>query len=169
MTDLLSFEQAYMRLRSQLRERDDLQSAIMVGIHSGGHWLAQRLHTELGLTTPLAALNIAFYRDDFARIGLHPVVTPTRMPLSLEDRNVILVDDVLQTGRTVRAAMNELFDYGRPARIVLAVLVDRGGRELPIAADVTGMKLTLPVGQHVKLARQPDGVLSLELEQSGAL
>ena len=123
-------------------ERD----ALMVGIHSGGYWLAQHLHESLNLQTQLGGLDISFYRDDFSRIGLHPQVQPSDLPINPDGRTVVLVDDVLFTGRTVRAAMNELFDFGRPARIILAVLVDRSGRELPIAADVAGVRVDAPRG-----------------------
>lgn len=131
-------------LRTGLSEclADAEDEPLMVGIHSGGHWVAQRLHAALGLSTPLGAIDISFYRDDFSRIGLHPQVKPSTLPMNPDGRTVVLVDDVLYTGRTVRAALNELFDFGRPARIILAVLVDRGGRELPITADVAGMRIT---------------------------
>jgi pyrimidine operon attenuation protein/uracil phosphoribosyltransferase len=136
---------------------------LIVGIHTGGVWVAERVHAQLGVATPLGMLDISFYRDDFSRIGLHPQVKPSSLPSSLEDRPVILVDDVLYTGRTVRAAMNELFDYGRPASIRLAVLVDRGGHELPIRPDFAAATVDVPVGQNVTLARQADGRLTLTL------
>jgi pyrimidine operon attenuation protein / uracil phosphoribosyltransferase len=165
----LDFDAAYARLRDALAARPDVTDAVMVGIHTGGYWLAQRLHADLKIAAPLAALNIAHYRDDFDRIGLHPVVTPTKMPVPIEGRNVIAVDDVLYTGRTIRAAMNELFDYGRPAAIVLAVLVDRGGRELPIAADACGLRLDVSAGQSVQLERGNDGALILTVEHKRAV
>ena len=127
------------------------QDPAMVGIYTGGVWVARHLHQALGLGTPLGEVDISFYRDDFTRIGLHPQVRASRIPFDVDERTIVLVDDVLQTGRTVRAAMNEIFDYGRPARIVLAVLVDRGGRELPIQADVVGTRYTPPPGEEVKL------------------
>lgn len=125
--------------------------AVMVGVETGGAWIAERLHAELGLTEPLGTLNISFYRDDFSTIGLHPSVGPSRLPADIDDRTVILVDDVLYTGRTVRAALNELFDYGRPAAVRLAVLVDRGARELPFAPDAVGLKLDIEPGRRIKL------------------
>lgn len=125
---------------------------LMVGIHTGGAWIAERLHARLGFTEPLGRLDISFYRDDFTRIGMHPQVRPSQLPFEIDGRHLILVDDVLYTGRTVRAALNELFDYGRPASVALAVLIDRGGRELPIAADVVGTTLALPPERHVKLS-----------------
>jgi len=136
--------------------------AIMIGIHSGGFWIAERLHELMGIETLLGQLNITFYRDDFSRIGLHPRVKPSNLPLEIEDREIILVDDVLHTGRTVRAALNEIFDYGRPKRVILAVLIDRGGRELPVAADVTGKRLSLKPDEHVKLSGPEP--LALELK-----
>lgn len=129
-----------------------LAEVAMVGIHTGGLWVAERLHRRLGLGLPLGSLNISFYRDDFSRIGLHPQVRPSHLPAAVEGERVLLVDDVLFTGRTLRAAMNEIFDYGRPHSVNLAVLVDRGGRELPVAADVTGTRLPLDPDQHVKLS-----------------
>jgi pyrimidine operon attenuation protein/uracil phosphoribosyltransferase len=125
---------------------------VMVGIQTGGVWIAERLHKLMGLKSPLGHLNIAFYRDDFSRIGLHPQVTPSSLPFSVEDQHIILVDDVLHTGRTIRAALNEIFDYGRPARVTLAVLIERSGRELPICADVIGKSMSLKPGEHVKLS-----------------
>ena len=124
---------------------------VLVGIYTGGVWIAQRLQALLGLSDPLGTLDISFYRDDFTRVGINPQVRPSQLPVSVEDRHIILVDDVLHTGRTIRAALNELFDYGRPASILLAVLVDRGGRELPIQADVVGARIELAAGEHIKL------------------
>lgn len=124
---------------------------LMIGIHTGGVWIADRLQHYLKLTQPLSALDISFYRDDFSRIGMNPQVKPSRLPVSVEDKHIILVDDILHTGRTIRAAMNEIFDYGRPASILLAVLGERSGRELPIQADVVGKHLSLDQHEHVKL------------------
>ena len=137
-------------LRERLAQRGIVEPAF-VGIHTGGVWVAQRLHQRLGVTTPLGQLDISFYRDDFSRIGMNPQVRPSELPFDVDGRHLVLIDDVLYTGRTVRAALNELFDYGRPASILLAVLVDRGGRELPIEADIVGTRLELPEGQHVQL------------------
>ncbi len=139
------------QLRSQLRARS-LSDPLMVGIHTGGVWVAEQLHPRLALQEPLGKLDISFYRDDFTRIGLHPQVHPSDLPVTLDDRAVILVDDVLHTGRTIRAALNNLFDYGRPAAVLLAVLVARNGRELPIAPDVAGFHLQLLPSTHVKLS-----------------
>ncbi len=126
-------------------------SPLLVGIHTGGVWLAEWLHRSLDLTEPLGTLDITFYRDDFTRIGLNPQVKASHLPVHIDDRHIILVDDVLHTGRTTRAAMNVLFDYGRPRSIVLAVLVERNGRELPIQPDVVGKHLELGAHQQVKL------------------
>jgi pyrimidine operon attenuation protein/uracil phosphoribosyltransferase len=128
-----------------------LDDPVMIGIHTGGAWIAERLHRQLALATPLGLLDISFYRDDFTRIGINPEVKPSRIPVNIDDRHIILIDDVLHTGRTIRAAMNELFDYGRPASIRLAVLVDRSGRELPIQADVSALQIDLAPDEHIKL------------------
>ncbi|QOJ24363.1 MAG: bifunctional pyr operon transcriptional regulator/uracil phosphoribosyltransferase PyrR [Gammaproteobacteria bacterium] len=135
----------------------------LVGIHTGGVWLAERLHQELGIKQPLGTLDVAFYRDDFDKIGLHAQVKPSEIPFAVEGAHILLVDDVLQTGRTIRAAINELFDYGRPASISLAALVDRGDRELPIAAQYTGITLELPMDEMLELRRGKNGKLSLHL------
>ncbi len=140
------------------------QDALMIGIHTGGYWVAQKLHELMRLKKPLGQLNITFYRDDFSQIGLHPRVKPSNLPFDVDNREIILVDDVLHTGRTIRAALNEIFDYGRPRRVVLAVLVDRDGRELPVAADVTGKRLSLKPDEHVKLSGPEP--LALEIKKA---
>ncbi len=137
---------------NQLLNERKIDDPLMVGIHTGGAWIANILHTKLALSQPLATLDISFYRDDFSRIGIHPRVKPSSLPPQVEDKHIILVDDVLHTGRTIRAAMNEIFDYGRPASIALACLVDRSGRELPIQADAIGQHLHLGPEQHIKLS-----------------
>jgi pyrimidine operon attenuation protein/uracil phosphoribosyltransferase len=150
LTERIDIDAAIARMADALRpllSRDP----VMVGIHSGGVWIAQRLHQDLGLNEPLGALDISFYRDDFTRVGINPQVKASELPVNIDDRHIILVDDVLHTGRTIRAAMNELFDYGRPASITLAVLIRREGRELPIQADVIGTTLDLAPNQRVKL------------------
>ena len=131
----------------------------LIGIVTGGAWLAERLHAALKLEVPFGTLDVSFYRDDFQHKGLKRKVAPSDIPFDVEGRDLILVDDVLYTGRTIRAAMNELFDYGRPARIRLASLVDRGGRELPIAAQFVGA--TVDVRQSLELKRDAQGRLSL--------
>jgi pyrimidine operon attenuation protein/uracil phosphoribosyltransferase len=137
----------------------------LIGIHTGGVWVAERVHQALKLKTPAAALDVSFYRDDYAARGLRRDVKRSEIPFDVEDRNLILVDDVLYTGRTIRAALNEIFDYGRPANVKLAALVDRGGRQLPIAPQFVGATLTLKPGQSVALKRDAGGRLSLELRE----
>ncbi len=136
----------------------------LVGIHTGGVYLAERLHATLGIVLPLGLLDISFYRDDFDKTGLHPQIKPTKIPFEVAGRHIILVDDVLYTGRTVRGAMNELFDYGRPASISLAVLIDRGGRELPVAAQYIGARLEVPTEQMLVLDRYENGKLRLKFD-----
>lgn len=147
-------------LRQYIQDRN-LKSPAMVGIHTGGVWVAKKLHASLQLEQPLGQLDINFYRDDFSRKGLHPVVKPSSLDFDVDGQDIILVDDVLHTGRTIRAAMNELFDYGRPASIHLVALVERSGRELPVHADICGHSLTLSPEQHIKLTG-PDP-LALEM------
>lgn len=137
-------------LKAQLKERG-ISDPLMIGIHTGGAWLAARLHQRLGIEEPLGTLDIAFYRDDFTRIGMNPQVRPSDIPFAIDDRHIILVDDVLQTGRTIRAALNEIFDYGRPASVMLTTLVERNGRELPIEPDVVGIRPELSPEDHVTL------------------
>jgi pyrimidine operon attenuation protein / uracil phosphoribosyltransferase len=147
----------------ELTSHRQLNNPAMVGIHSGGVWIAEQLHRRLDLGDAPGSLDISFYRDDFTRIGMNPVVHTSALSFSIDDRHIILVDDVLHTGRTIRAALNELFDYGRPASILLAVLIDRGGRELPIEANVTGRRIELAEGEHIKLTG-PDP-LALEIRR----
>ncbi len=124
---------------------------IIVGIETGGAWIAEQLHRRIAPDTELGRLNISFYRDDFTRSGLHPTVKPSSLPMEIDDKTIVLVDDVLHSGRTVRAAMNEIFDYGRPKKIILAILIDRGEREIPIQADIVGATMELDSGSHIKL------------------
>jgi pyrimidine operon attenuation protein / uracil phosphoribosyltransferase len=139
----------------------------LIGIHTGGVWLAERLHAALGLEVPLGTLDVSFYRDDYEIIGLHRDVKRSNIPFEVEARPLVLVDDVLFTGRTIRAAMNELFDYGRPASIRLAALIDRGGRELPIAAQWIGAAVQVPRGESIELKRSDDGRLGLSYSEQG--
>jgi pyrimidine operon attenuation protein/uracil phosphoribosyltransferase len=138
----------------------------MIGLYTGGVWLAERLHAALALPEPLGTMDIAFYRDDYDKQGLARDPKRTQIPFSVEGRDLLLVDDVLYTGRTVRAAMNELFDYGRPARISLVVLADRGGRELPICAQHCGAKVEVNADMRLRLRRGDDAKLKLELERA---
>jgi pyrimidine operon attenuation protein/uracil phosphoribosyltransferase len=142
--------------------------AKFVGIHSGGAWLAERLAEAIAGDHPVGYVDVSFYRDDFSRKGLKPEVKRTQLPFEVEGATIVLVDDVLYTGRSVRAAINEIFDFGRPARIELAVLVDRGGRELPIEATYTGARLAVARDLSVVLSRSADGALVLATEAAGA-
>jgi len=142
----------------------------LVGIHTGGVWLAERLHAALGLTIPLGSIDVSFYRDDYGSRGLHPGAKSSSLSFAVDGARIVIVDDVLYTGRTIRAAVNELFDYGRPSCIELAVLVDRGGRELPICARYCAHVLAEPLRQRQELvlARSDDGHLSLALKEVDA-
>jgi pyrimidine operon attenuation protein/uracil phosphoribosyltransferase len=136
----------------------------MVGLYTGGAWLAERLHKLLAIEKPLGLMDIAFYRDDYAARGLKHDPKRTKIPFDVNGSELLLVDDVLYSGRTVRAAMNELFDYGRPASISLVVLADRGGRQLPICAQHCGARVEVPAGKRLRLTRGDDGKLALVLE-----
>ena len=153
-------------LRNLLQSRK-IENPLMIGIHSGGAWVANDLHKKLNIEAPLGTLNITFYRDDFTRIGMHPQVEPSNLPFNVDDQHIVLVDDVLHTGRTIRAALNEIFDYGRPASVILAVLVERDCRELPISADVAATRIELKPGQHIKLSRDENNhdLLTLSIEE----
>ena len=164
--ELPDIGQALTRMAAELRERCLDRKPLLIGIHTGGVWVAQRLHQALALDEPLGTLDISFYRDDFTRLGMHPQVKTSDLPVNIEDRHIILVDDVLHTGRTIRAALNEIFDYGRPASVTLAVLIARDGRELPIQADIVGQTLALHKDEHVKLTG-PDH-LELKIQESTA-
>ncbi|HKB83877.1 MAG TPA: bifunctional pyr operon transcriptional regulator/uracil phosphoribosyltransferase PyrR [Burkholderiales bacterium] len=140
----------------------------LIGIHTGGVWLAQRLHKLLALRQPLGTIDVSFYRDDYGSRGLHPKVKPSEIPFEVTDADIILVDDVLYTGRTIRAAMNELFDYGRPQSIRLAALIDRGGRQLPIAAQFVGAEVSAAEGEQIELRKNEKDRLSLVVTRQGA-
>jgi pyrimidine operon attenuation protein / uracil phosphoribosyltransferase len=155
------------QLVAELRPRITPKTG-MVGLYTGGAWLAERLHPMLGLKTPLGLMDIAFYRDDYAARGLHHDPKRTKIPFDVNGCELLLVDDVLYSGRTVRAAMNELFDYGRPASISLVVLADRGGRQLPICAQHVGARVEVPTGQRLRLKREDSGKLVLALEAERA-
>lgn len=129
----------------------------LVGVTTGGVWLAQRLQQDLHLDADVGVISSAMHRDDFGERGLSVPTEQTRLPFDVNGAHVLVVDDVLYTGRTVRAILNELFDYGRPASVKLAVLVDRGGRELPVAADFAAVRLPLPKGQSFELDRDDQG------------
>lgn len=130
----------------------NLENPAMVGIHTGGVWLAEKLHQMLNIQEPLGVLNISFYRDDFTQKGLQPQIQGSDLPFETEGRHIILIDDVIKSGRTIRAALNELFDYGRPNSVTLAAMIDINQRELPVQADVIGQTLSLAEGQYIKLS-----------------
>lgn len=157
----------YASLLDQVRKGTaDCNNVAIVGIHSGGAWLAERLAADLKLQHRLGFTDVSFYRDDYAEKGLRPDVKPTQIPFEVDGATILLVDDVLYTGRTTRAAMNELFDYGRPATIMLAALVDRGGRELPVAANFVAATLQLDTNQALVLHRADDGRLTLTVDNA---
>jgi pyrimidine operon attenuation protein/uracil phosphoribosyltransferase len=149
-------------LAEQIR-RDAGPGTALVGIYTGGVWIAERLHRILGLTTPMGTIDVAFYRDDYRKTGLRPGVKPSDIPFKVEGAEIILVDDVLYTGRTIRAAMNEIFDYGRPTSIRLAALVDRGGRQLPVCPQFVGVAVDVAPDQSIELRRDQAGRFSLAL------
>lgn len=140
-------------LAQQLRGVVSADTGI-VGIYTGGVWVAQRLHRALGLAVPMGQLAITLHRDDFGRIGLHREQRRSHLPFPVDGRDILLVDDVLHTGRTIRAALNELWDFGRPKSVRLAVLADRGGRELPIAADFTGAAVDVAADESLVLTEE---------------
>jgi pyrimidine operon attenuation protein / uracil phosphoribosyltransferase len=167
LTKLPDAEKLCQQLVRELKPLVGAKTA-MVGLYTGGVWLAERLHKELGIKSPLGLMDIAFYRDDYAARGLKHDPKRTKIPFDVNGAGLLLVDDVLYSGRTVRAAMNELFDYGRPASIALVVLADRGGRQLPICAQHVGAKVEVPAGQRLRLKRDDAGKLALVLEQDRA-
>jgi pyrimidine operon attenuation protein/uracil phosphoribosyltransferase len=148
-------------IRPQLTARSAL-----IGIHSGGVWVARRLRELLGLTDEIGMIDVSFYRDDFGEKGLHPQIKPTSIPFDIENRPLILVDDVLYTGRTTRAAVNELFDYGRPSCIQLAVLADRGRRELPVCARFCTWQVDLDEREDLILEPDATGRLQWRIAQN---
>lgn len=174
-------ETLYAELVKKIRADNEKHAKrfALVGIHTGGAWLAERLYQDLntpqppdsrGLATHLGMLSVSFHRDDFDRIGLHTLKKSSDISFPVDGAHILLVDDVLQSGRTIRAAINELYDYGRPASISLAILVDRGGRELPICAQYTGITLALPKVKSLVFNRDSQGrfYLSMEDKQGAA-
>lgn len=157
------YQQLAKQVKTGLAHADNIA---IVGIYSGGAWLAERLAAELQLNERLGFIDVSFYRDDYAEKGLRAEVKPSQIPFDVDGATILLVDDVLYTGRTTRAAINELFDYGRPAKIVLAALVDRGGRELPISADFVAETIALSDNQSLVLQRADDGRLSLTVDHA---
>ena len=160
----LDAEALYAELRNGVRGLLR-PNAALVGIWSGGAWLAERLQRDLGLPGEHGVISSTLHRDDFGSRGLAAGTDSTHLPFAIDDCHIVLVDDVLYTGRTVRAVVNELFDFGRPASVTLAVLVDRGGRELPVAAAAAAARLTLPATQKLTLARGDDGRFSFSVRE----
>ncbi|WP_372737318.1 bifunctional pyr operon transcriptional regulator/uracil phosphoribosyltransferase PyrR [Neptunomonas sp.] len=166
VTGTLSVESLLDNMVSELKTlliHRQIDDPLIIGIRTGGIWIAERLHTALALESPIGTLDISFYRDDFSQIGLHPKVQASQIPCATEGRDIVLVDDVIMSGRTIRAALNELFDYGRPSSVTLVTLLDLQRRELPIQADVYGSAMSLSPNQQVKLSG-PDP-LELEISQ----
>jgi pyrimidine operon attenuation protein/uracil phosphoribosyltransferase len=143
-----------------------LTNPLMIGIRTGGVWIAEQMHQRLNINEPLGLLDISFYRDDFSQIGVNPNVKPSHLPPHIEGRDIILIDDVFYTGRTIRAALNEIFDYGRPNQVVLAVLIERDGKQIPLCPDCVGASITLNAGQRIKLTGPEH--LAIHLQTQGA-
>ncbi len=159
---MLAIPELLNHLEAELKriiDQRQLVNPLMIGIRTGGVWIAEQMHRRLAISEPLGLLDISFYRDDFSQIGVNPNVQPSELPTHIEGRDIILIDDVFYTGRTIRAAMNEIFDYGRPNQIVLAVLIERDGRQIPLNPDCVGTRITLDPDQRIKLTGpQPLGV-----------
>ncbi len=158
----LNAEALYLELLRGVRSLCTANTRL-VGITSGGAWLAQRLQRDLGLAGESGQVSSVMHRDDFAQRGLS-AGGQTHLPFEVDGADILILDDVLYTGRTIRAVLNEIFDYGRPARVQLGVLVDRGGRQLPIQADFAAARVTLPETQSLALARDEAGRFSFEVE-----
>ena len=137
-------------IRRQIAERK-LNNPLLIGIHIGGACVSRHMYQRISFSESLGLLDITFYRDDFSQIGMHPKVKPSQLPPHLEGRDIVLIDDVFYTGRTIRAALNEIFDYGRPNQVLLAVLIERDGRQIPLQPDCCGTRMALPGGQRIKL------------------
>ncbi|MGZ4971078.1 MAG: bifunctional pyr operon transcriptional regulator/uracil phosphoribosyltransferase PyrR [Methylobacter sp.] len=162
---MLDISELLNNLEAELKRIVDerqLVNPLMIGIRTGGVWIAEQMHRRLNISEPLGLLDISFYRDDFSQIGVSPNVKPSQLPTHIEGRDIILVDDVFYTGRTIRAAMNEIFDYGRPNQIVLAVLIERDGRQIPLNPDCVGTKITLNADQRIKLTGPEPLAIHLE-------
>lgn len=170
MTELdIDVPQLINDICNQIQQKNIInQAPKMIGIRTGGEWVAQKIHQQLELSDELGVIDISFYRDDFSKIGLNPTVKPSSIPWDIDDQHIILVDDVLYTGRTTRAALNEIFDYGRPTSVTLVTLLDRKGcRELPFQADIVG--LSLECSQTIKVTGpEPLTVSILENSEESA-
>ena len=154
-------------LKRIIAERQ-LTNPLMIGIRTGGVWIAEQMHQRLIINEPLGLLDISFYRDDFSQIGVNPNVKPSQLPPNIEGRDIILIDDVFYTGRTIRAALNEIFDYGRPNQVVLAVLIERDGRQIPLCPDCAGANITLNSDQRIKLTGPEPLAIHLQTIDSAA-
>lgn len=161
----LDAEALYVQLRDGVRPLLKPES-VLVGIWSGGAWLAERLQRDLGRPGSHGVISSTLHRDDYAERGLSSGSGPTQLPFAVDGAHIVLVDDVLHTGRTIRAVVNELFDFGRPASVTLAVLVDRGGRELPVAAAYAAAAVDLPPASMLALARGGDGRYAFSVTDS---
>jgi len=161
---LLDAEALYTSLLAGVR-RIVTPETTLVGVWSGGAWLVERLHADLGLATPCGVISSALHRDDFGSRGMATGKDATHLPFEVEGRHILLIDDVVYTGRTTRAVINELFDFGRPASVTLAVLVDRGGRELPFEPAISAARITLPAEERVALVRAEDGRFQFQFER----
>lgn len=153
-----------IELKRTIAERR-LVDPLIIGIRTGGVWIAEIMHARLAITEPLGLLDISFYRDDFSQIGMHPNVKPSHLPTNMEGRDIILIDDVFHTGRTIRAALNEIFDYGRPHQVILAALIERDGKQIPITPDCVGTRFTLEAEQRISI--QGPAPLTIVIEPAG--
>ncbi len=162
----LDAEALYVELLGGVRRLLETQSVI-VGIWSGGAWLAERLQADLGRSGPAGVISSTLHRDDFGSRGMAAGTDATKLPFAIDGSHILLIDDVLYTGRTIRAVINELYDFGRPASVQLAVLVDRGGRELPIEAAFAAARVVLPAAQKLTLARDDAGRFAFTLRDRG--
>lgn len=148
MPELLNNLEAELK---QIIVARQLINPLMIGIRTGGVWIAEIMHARLAINDPLGLLDVSFYRDDFSQIGVHSNAKPSHLPNNMEGRDIIVIDDVFYTGRTSRATLNEIFDYGRPRQVIFAVLIERNGKQIPITPDCVGTRLTLTDEQRITL------------------
>jgi pyrimidine operon attenuation protein / uracil phosphoribosyltransferase len=165
LLDAPTLYQELLKGVKNLREANTPNPTQLLGIYAGGAWLAESLQRDLALPGKVGVISSAMHRDDFSKRGLAHSVQ-TQIPFDVNGQDILLIDDVLYTGRTIRAVLNELFDYGRPARVRLAVLVDRGGRQLPVQADFAAARVSLPAAQSLALARSESGIFSFKIEEA---